>query len=372
MTKKKTNYYSLKNILSKNADYNLIIGERSNGKTYALLEYALKLWVESGYTKQAAYIRRFSEDIMGKRAEGLCNGIVSTNAVYKITKGEYSNVKYYSGKYYLCNYDDRMKKFIPQGKPFLYNFSLSASEHDKSTSYPNIDTIIFDEFITRRFYLVEEFTIFMNTLSTIIRDRKNIKIFMLGNTVNKYAPYFAEMGLNRVKYQEQGTIDLYSYGESGLTVAVEYCGESNKHKPSNKYFAFDNPKLNMIKHGQWELDIYPHLPEGYKIKQVDVVFSFYILFDGNTFQADVVEDGQSNFIFIHDKTTPIKNPDESIIYSLDLHPNYNIRKNIFASYDRIDGRIAYFFHNNKVFYQNNEIGECIRNYIKAAATSMIG
>ena len=36
---------------------------------------------------------------------------------------------------------------------------------------------------------------FMNVLSTIIRDRENIKIFMLGNTVNKYCPYFDEMGL---------------------------------------------------------------------------------------------------------------------------------------------------------------------------------
>ena len=38
-------YYSLKKILSKNADYNLIIGERSNGKTYATLLYALKQYL---------------------------------------------------------------------------------------------------------------------------------------------------------------------------------------------------------------------------------------------------------------------------------------------------------------------------------------
>ena len=32
---KKSKYYSLKNILSKNCTYSIIIGERSNGKTYA-------------------------------------------------------------------------------------------------------------------------------------------------------------------------------------------------------------------------------------------------------------------------------------------------------------------------------------------------
>ena len=35
-------YYSLKNILKKNAQYNMIFGERSNGKTYSVLYYALE------------------------------------------------------------------------------------------------------------------------------------------------------------------------------------------------------------------------------------------------------------------------------------------------------------------------------------------
>ena len=34
-------YYSLDRILSKNACYNIIFGERSNGKTYSVLKYAL-------------------------------------------------------------------------------------------------------------------------------------------------------------------------------------------------------------------------------------------------------------------------------------------------------------------------------------------
>ena len=57
-------------------------------------------------------------------------------------------------------------------------------------------TILFDEFITKGMYLTDEFMAFMNTLSTIIRQRDNVKIFMCGNTVNKFNPYFEEMGLN--------------------------------------------------------------------------------------------------------------------------------------------------------------------------------
>ena len=59
--KEKNNYYSLEKILSKNAQYNLIFGERSNGKTYAVLNYCLKNYFEKG--EKFAIIRRYSTDV---------------------------------------------------------------------------------------------------------------------------------------------------------------------------------------------------------------------------------------------------------------------------------------------------------------------
>ena len=41
-------FYDLKAILSKGAQYNMIFGERSNGKTYAVLKYALEKYVNDG------------------------------------------------------------------------------------------------------------------------------------------------------------------------------------------------------------------------------------------------------------------------------------------------------------------------------------
>ena len=51
-------YYQLDGILSKNADYNIIFGERSNGKTYAALLYGLQNYVEKD--EQFAYIRKIA------------------------------------------------------------------------------------------------------------------------------------------------------------------------------------------------------------------------------------------------------------------------------------------------------------------------
>jgi len=44
----KPKFYDLKAILIKNADYNVIFGERSNGKTYAALKYGLENYIKTG------------------------------------------------------------------------------------------------------------------------------------------------------------------------------------------------------------------------------------------------------------------------------------------------------------------------------------
>ena len=60
-------YYSLAPILSKDCLYNVIFGERSNGKTYAVLYRIIEQYVKHGH--QGALIRRWKEDFRGKRGQ---------------------------------------------------------------------------------------------------------------------------------------------------------------------------------------------------------------------------------------------------------------------------------------------------------------
>ena len=59
----KIKYYDVETIVKKipDAHYYVIIGERSNGKTYSILKYCLKEYFEKG--SEFVYIRRFDEDI---------------------------------------------------------------------------------------------------------------------------------------------------------------------------------------------------------------------------------------------------------------------------------------------------------------------
>lgn len=360
---KKTKYYSLDKILQHNAEYNIIYGERSNGKTTAVQLYGLKKYIESGYIEQMAIIRRWETDFKGKNGAQMFEAINKLGYVKEWTKGEYNTIYYYSQRWYLVYYNEDGKRERQCEFPFAMGFSIGSEEHYKSTSYPNITTVLFDEFITRSIYLTDEFVKFQNLLSTIIRDRDNIKIFMCGNTINMYCPYFAEMGITGIKKQKQGTIDVYKYGDNELSVAVEYSDFNGTKKKSNKYFAFNNPKLKMITSGSWEIDIYPHLPFKYLPK--DVKYTYIIIFDDEILQCEIIQSTElkSLITYIHRKTTPIKEDFKGLIFSQETKPYNNYRKDITKPMCEVSRKIYNLFLLNKVFYQNNEIGEIVRNYI---------
>lgn len=353
-------FYNTAKIDKKNATYNVIFGERSNGKTFALLKKSLLNFIKKG--EQFAYVRRWKEDITGRRAQRLFSGINDMQEVSKATNGEFTGVHYWAGKFYLCSYDDNGKAIYSDLNIIGYTFALSDGEHDKSTSFPTITSIIFDEFLTNKLYLNDEFVLFMNTVSTIVRRREDVKVYMLGNTVNKFCPYFQEMGLNHILKMKQGAIDVYRYGESDLTVAVEYCTSLNKSEKTHKYFAFDNPKLEMITSGAWELSIYPHLPMKYKPK--NILFTYFIDFNDNLFQCEIIDVEGNYFTFIHVKTTELKNTDEDLIYSLDYQHKLNYNRSIFKPINKLQERVLWFFNTDRVYYQNNEVGDTIANYLK--------
>lgn len=353
-------YYSLNKINKKNATYNVIFGERSNGKTYATLKQALENYFDNG--SQFAYIRRWSVDVQPKRMNNLFNAIIEDGYLEKLSGGKFTAIFYRTGRFYLCTYNDKGKPIYNEEDVIGCAFSLSENEHNKANSYPKVTTIIFDEFLTNKIYLPDEFILFMNTVSTIVRQRTNVKIYMLGNTVNKYCPYFKEMGLTNILSMKQGSIDLYTYGDSKLKVAVEYADSKKKFKKNNFYFAFNNPKLKMITGGAWELNIYPHAPVKWLPK--NIIFTYFIDFNDNIYQCEIINKDTNVFTYIHEKTTPIKNPDKDIIYTLDYNPKINYNVNILKPLTDYQNKITWFYTHDRVYYQDNNVGDAINNYLK--------
>lgn len=363
---KKLNFYTLDKIKEKHAQYNIIFGERSNGKTFAVLKEGIKQFIADG--SEMAIIRRYHEDFVGANSAKTCFNSLArdaygVNQIAELTGGKYDGVSFYNGVYYFTapdpskNISTRTDTIIARG------FSLSSGEHYKSASFPLIKTVFLDEFMTRGYYLTDEFVIYQNLLSTLIRHRDDITIYMCANTVNKYAcPYFTEMGLYRIKQMQQGDIDVYTYGDSGLKVAVEWSDGIAKKKPSDVYFAFNNPRLQMITKGSWEIDIYPHCPHKYAPK--DILLKYFIVFDREVLQCEIVYVDNMTFTFIHRKTSPLKDLDTDIIYTTDYDPRPNYKRRITAPASPVEQRIAQYYREERVYYQDNEVGEIVRNYLQ--------
>lgn len=365
---KKSKYYDIRHLFKKypSAQYYVVYGERSNGKTYSSLDYCLEKYFNN-CTEKFAYIRRYSEDVKRKKMIDLFSSHVEHGRITQLTNGNYSLVDYNEGKFWVYNYDEKTRKKETFPDPMGYVFDLISMEHFKSLAFPEVTTIIFDEFLSRTGYWPNEFILFMNTLSTIIRDRKNVKIIMLGNTVNKTCPYFREMGLTHIRNQKPGTIDIYKYGESQMMVVAERTDTASRTggKESDIYFAFDNPQLKMITTGEWEIGVYPHLQEKYT--KADVVLTFFIIFEMELLECDIV--CKSNiFIFIHPRTAQLEHSDNDFIYQDGYSKFWNHRTGLTNQNDKLSLEIRRIFNENRVFYSDNETGEVVRNFLEWSTT----
>lgn len=363
-------YYSFSKIDKTGATYRLVIGQRSNGKTYGACKKILDTYIKTG--KPSVYVRRMEEMIRPMNIEGLFNPHESY--IEEQTEHKYNRIIYRQHKYYLARFDETDSgKFIKTAQdinPFCINYAISTVETTKGTDPGEIAYVLFDEFITRQFYLANEFIKFQNLLSSVIRDRPGVVIYMLANTVSKHCPYFRDMGLYRIASQEQGTIDIYTMGKSGTKIAVEYCSPSKATSKVSKYFAFDNPQLDMITKGSWEIAMYRHAPAN--LKDHPIILTFFVVFDGKTVQGDIYMYKEYPLIFWHPKTTPIKKPEETIIYMEDhedANPLHQI--DLRAGTTRAQKLIFDLCRQRKTFFSDNETGEVIAAWIKTAVASSV-
>lgn len=357
-------YYNIAPIDATGAIYRLIVGQRSNGKTYSVCKHIVEDYFNEG--KRGAYIRRYEESITPKNLQTLFNPHLQL--IWELSGHKWNSIFYRAKEFHLCAIDSEGKIIAKDDTAFCITAAINTSENTKGEDRGEVHTIVFDEFMTRSGYLNNEFVRFMNLLSTLIRDRESAVVYMLANTVNKYCPYFAEMGLKNIDKLTQGEIAVYTYGSSDLTVAVELCDEVQATKQTaSKYFAFDNPQLQMITRGAWEFQIYPRAP--YKILPEDIVLKFYIQFSEQLLACEVVHSTLKQycndvFIFVHPQTKDISIDDSTIMYVSDFSScRMHVR---FLKDQPTDGhKLIYSLIQRKaVCFSDNDTGEVFRNWLQ--------
>lgn len=365
-------FFDIKELLSEvpDAQYYMVYGERSNGKTYSSLLYAIRNYVKDG--EQFVYVRRLSESIRAGYMKLLFNGLRKTGALQEeLGKLGYADIDFYAGAFYPVIINDRGKSERLK-TPIGYTMSINTWETAKGGSIPDATTIIFDEFLTRKYYLPNEPILFENLVSSIVRENDAAKIIMLANTVSWEAPYFAEWGLGHIRGQQQGTYDIYQSNNGGRKIVVCYTSHAGAKK-SDIYFNFDNPRSRMIIEGTWETAMYPRIPEvldGWSkgipcyIQTADEVCI--------KIEPAQTPDGMA-VILCWECGKPIvsnqypyidKRYKDRVIYTDFFVPAANVKMAITKHTDKYSKFILECFKQGRVFYANNTVGENVRNYLK--------
>ena len=354
------------------AQYYMFHGERSNGKTYSSLSYALDKLVNDG--TRFVYVRRLAESLRSQYMRNLFTGNRKTGDLKNhISKFGWDDLGFYSGAFWGLVPNEK-NKLVRVDEPCGYTQAISTWETAKGGSIPYAKTIIFDEYLTRGAYFYNEPALFENLVSSVFREEGDGKVIMLANTVSWSCPYYREWGIENIRDMKQGTYDVYQKRGNGRKIVIAYTSHK-EHKASDIFFDATNTRSRMILNGYWETGDYPAIPadmdnwyqsepcyiqsiEGYTVKIVP------------TITADGMD-----CLLVFDNRREIINQDgidkryrDRIIYTDYFFPFANCKVAMTKHSDNLSKYLINCFKTGKVFYQNNTVGEYVRNYLRWSTT----
>ena len=359
-------YYSSKRIKKENADIYMIVGERSNGKSYEVKhEEALKPYILSveklGEILGDAYnngdrfflVRRFDSEIKPISVYDWFKDV----DISKLTNEVYNTIDVYRGEIFFASNTTGSKV---RGEKIGYIASLSTEQNYAMRNFNDVKTIIFEEFLTRTVYLANEPDKLMNLYSTIDRKRNVVKIWMLGNTISRVCPYFSEWGLLPIlkkmkegdivtKYVSTGSVDKQG-NEIYKKIAIEYTGSSGRSS-----FVIGKHK-DMMNKGSWQSDPQPKLPKSKKDYKVIYRIGFY--YKEFSFLGEYLYDKEDKDIvwFIYPYQKEFKN--NLIIFTDVIKSSKRYQRNIYDLSFKNDklSTILSTFREGKIFYSSDLCG----------------
>lgn len=247
------------------ARWRVAFGSRVGGKTYAYKLIALENMLKG---RETMYLRRYEADVDPSIVGDLWDDITADGTLKKYAEKKFSGWEHF---------DVELKKrhFILRGyrahgenetevKP-LYDLgpccSMSNWVRYKSTPFPAVDDMIFDEFLTPERKLKGEFARLINMRSTVFRKRDGT-VWLFGNTVDRSCEILEGMSIDIRKIPEGMSVaefreispetNNYIYNR----VAVYYYGSAGQTDESRSAYIFGNRSDAMIVNGEWETEHY--------------------------------------------------------------------------------------------------------------------
>lgn len=339
------------------------VSERSIGKTTNWLLWGMLMNREYGTV--IAYVRQTDNMLMPKNLD-IFSTILENGYIDKLTNGKYTSIYYHGRKWYYCNYDDNGKVTERATDYFMIGLSIDRSQVYKSgLSIPTADCIILDEFCSR-YYNPNEFVDFLDLVKTLQRNRISPFIVMLSNTIDKHNEYFSELEAYEL-IQTMSIGDSVVYNTSrGTCIQLSIVAPSNQAKIKKSitnalFYGFKNPRLSSITGDDWSFINYPHS----KLTDINErLRGVYIEYNSQLVGVDICLSETLGIVIVCHKAN--KTYDDSIIFTKDDTGIYDSRyRYLMTGKDRLEKLILKCYHENKFYYQNNQIGAIVSNFFKA-------
>ena len=357
-------YWIKDNLDATGANWRIAFSQRGPGKSYQIKCEAIDRWLSTG--KQFGLLRRLDNELTIDKVSEYWGDMTEyfTQRAKEVFPGyDYFIITPKAGKWTVYGmHNDSMQK--SNLGVIGYYFAINCSQRYKSVSYPDIDFVVVEEFMSESHqYLLGEFDKILSIISTIKRRRTDFIIYMLGNTVDMNCPVLHDMGIN-VREMAQGDIKLFTYyggskGETKNTVAVEYIRPVAQSDESESFYVFNRQQENMIINGAWQTSDYPQFDieeDFYRLvrPKLSIVIDYrdiklYGYFDYNSKSKTPVMyvsnerlGNRFKYIFITSKTNVSRN---QFAYNSDLPIIRNI-KNL----------MIMCLNNNSILYSNNYAG----------------
>lgn len=221
-------------ILSYGSFITFVLAERGVGKTYGAKKFIVNHFKKTG--KQTIYLRRYNKELneaLMQKSEAI---------FFNQIKNEFpDDTLSNNGKLLFCN-----KKICG------YGLALSTSNILKSSTFENVDTIIFDEILIDKgcyHYLQNEVTAFFEFIETVGRLR-NIRVLCLSNAISITNPYFTELNLS-LPYNSE--YKIFKKDNKGQPLIMVYYGKNLLYREAKKSTRFGQ-LIEGTKYGSYAID----------------------------------------------------------------------------------------------------------------------
>jgi len=147
----------------------MVIGARGIGKSYGWKVFIVKRFIK--YGKQFVWLRRYKDELK------------SLPRWFNDIKGEFPGHEF----------KVKGRQFFIDGKVAGFAHPVSAWQSLKSDAFPDVETIVYDEFIREKDnsgYVPNEPQALLNIMDTVFRTRDNVRCICLSNAVTVTNPFF--------------------------------------------------------------------------------------------------------------------------------------------------------------------------------------